>query len=77
MRLIEMALRAGITAGDSNTEVAHRVVGSREFDGSNGATEITRQHILRLAKGYLQKHKSRMGGSSTDGPGEVAEGKSQ
>lgn len=68
LRIMEMAIRSGIDAGMSNTDVAHNVIGSRRYNGSNGVTEITRQHILRLAKGYLQKRKSRMGGSSEDDP---------
>jgi hypothetical protein len=60
---IHSALSVGLTAGDSNTDIAHRVVGSRRLNGINGATEITRQHVLRLGKGLLHKRKSRMSGA--------------
>lgn len=73
MQLIEAAIRFGISAGDSNTDVAHRVIGSRAFNGSNGATEITRQMILRLAKGHLRRLKPRMGGTSKDDPARGSE----
>ena len=60
---IHTALSVGLTAGEDNTDIAHRVIGSRRLNGSNGATEITRQHILRLGKGLLLKRKSRMSGA--------------
>lgn len=65
MRVVEMAIRSGLQHGEDNTEIAHRVIGSRKLNGVNGATELTRQHILRLAKGYLRA-KSRMSGSATE-----------
>ena len=65
---IHTALSVGLTAGEDNTDIAHRIVGSRRLNGANGATEITRQHIFRLGKGLLLKRKSRMAGTSTDGP---------
>jgi hypothetical protein len=60
---IHTAISVGLTAGEDNTDIAHRVIGSRRLNGSNGATEITRQHILRLGKGLLLKRKSRMRGA--------------
>lgn len=54
---IHTAISVGLTAGEDNTDIAHRVVGSRRINGVNGATEITRQHILRLGKGLLHKRK--------------------
>jgi hypothetical protein len=66
--MIESAISIGLTSGDDNTDIAHRVIGSRRLNGSNGATEITRQHIIRLGRGYLRKRKSRMSGASTDDP---------
>lgn len=57
---IHTAISVGLTAGEDNTDIAHRVVGSRRLNGSNGATEITRQHILRLGKGLLHSRKGRM-----------------
>ena len=60
---IHTAISLGLTAGEDNTDIAHRVIGSRRLNGSNGATEITRQHILRLGKGLLLKRKSRMSGA--------------
>jgi hypothetical protein len=65
---IHTAISVGLTAGEDNTDIAHRVIGSRRLNGSNGVTEITRQHILSLGKGLLHKRKSRMSGTSTDGP---------
>lgn len=65
MRVVEMAIRTGLQNGADNTEIAHLVIGSRKNNGRNGATELTRQHILRLAKGYLRA-KSRMSGSATE-----------
>lgn len=65
MRLVEMAIRTGLQSGEANTDIAHRVIGSRKLNGTNGVTELTRQHILRLAKGYLRA-KSRMGGSDPE-----------
>lgn len=65
MRVVEMAIRTGLQNGADNTEIAHLVIGSRKNNGRNGATELTRQHVLRLAKGYLRA-KSRMSGSATE-----------
>lgn len=64
--LIDSAISIGLTAGDDNTDIAHRVIGSRRMNGSNGATEITRQYFLRLGRGYLRQLKTRMGGASTN-----------
>ena len=63
---IATAISVGLSAGESNTDIAHRVIGSRRNNGVDGATEITRQHIYRLGHGLLQKRKSRMGGHSLD-----------
>jgi len=60
---IHTAISVGLTAGEDNTDIAHRVIGSRRLNGSNGATEITRQHILHLGRGLLHKRKSRMSGA--------------
>lgn len=60
---IETTMRFGLTAGDSNTDLAHRVIGSRRLNGANGATAITRQHIIRLGRGLLSNRKSRMSGA--------------
>lgn len=62
---IHTALGVGISAGEDNTDIAHRIIGSRRLNGANGVTEITRQHILRLGKGLLHARKSRMAGSSS------------
>jgi hypothetical protein len=64
LKNIEQALQLGIKAGDSNTDLAHRVIGSRKHNGRNGVTEITRQHILHLGRGYLRR-KARMAGPKT------------
>lgn len=63
---IATAISIGLTAGDSNTDIAHRVIGSRRMNGVDGVTEITRQHILRLGHGLLKKRKTRMAGHSSD-----------
>lgn len=60
---IHTALSVGLTAGEDNTDIAHRVIGSRRSNGVNGMTEITRQHIFRLGRGLLHKRKSRMSGA--------------
>lgn len=57
---IHTAISVGLTAGEDNTDIAHRVIGSRRLNGVNGVTEITRQHILSLGKGLLHKRKARM-----------------
>lgn len=63
---IETAIRSGISAGETATDIAHRVVGTARIGGSNGATELTRQAILRLGKGYLRRRKTRMSGVKPD-----------
>ncbi len=63
---IHTALSVGLTAGEDNTDIAHRVIGSRRNNGANGATEITRQHILRLGRGLLHKRKARLRGSARE-----------
>lgn len=63
---IATAIQVGISAGESNTDIAHRVIGSRRNNGVDGMTEITRQHIYRLGHGLLNKRKSRMRGASSD-----------
>lgn len=60
---IHTAIGVGLTAGEDNTDIAHRVIGSRRMNGVNGATEVTRQHIIRLGKGLLHKRKTRMSGA--------------
>lgn len=66
LKRIETVINTGLLAQDDNTAIAHRVIGSRRHNGINGVTEITRQHILHLGRGYLRKRKNRMGGASTD-----------
>lgn len=63
---IKTAISVGLTAGEDNTDIAHRVIGSRRTNGVDGATEVTRQHVYRLGHGLLQKRKSRMAGSSSE-----------
>lgn len=60
---IHTAISIGLTAGEDNTDIAHRVIGSLRSNGVNGMTEITRQHILSLGRGLLHRRKSRLGGS--------------
>lgn len=63
---IATAISVGLTSGESNTDIAHRVIGSRRLNGANGMTEVTRQHLIRLGHGLLVKRKSRMGGAGKD-----------
>lgn len=63
---IETAIQAGMSAGEDNMTIAHRVIGSAAFNGANGATEYTRQQLLRLGAGYLRKRKRHMGGTGQD-----------
>lgn len=63
---IHTAISVGLTAGEDNTDIAHRVIGSRRMNGANGATEVTRQHIYRLGRGLLAKRKSLMRGQSPE-----------
>lgn len=63
---IETAISIGLTAGEVNTDIAHRVIGSRRNNGSDGMTEITRQHVYRLGRGLLLKRKARMRGAASD-----------
>jgi len=63
---IATAISVGLSSGLDNTDIAHRVIGSRRNNGADGVTEVTRQHIYRLGHGLLQKRKSRMGGHSLD-----------
>lgn len=63
---IHSAISIGLSAGLENTDIAHRVIGSQRARGTEGVTEITRQHILRLGRGFLRKRKSRMGGAGSD-----------
>lgn len=56
---IRTSISIAFTRGASNTDIAHSVIGSRRFWGANGSTEITRQQLLRLTRGYLHR-KDRM-----------------
>lgn len=47
---IDTAIRNGLLGGLDNTEIARKVVGSLRLRGVDGATEITRQRIIQLAK---------------------------
>lgn len=70
LRRIQQTLTAGVNAGLGNTDTAHFILGSRPVNGVNGQTEITRQLILRLARGYLRK-KVRHGPGSTKEMGDA------
>lgn len=63
---IATAISVGLAAGEANTDIAHRVIGSRRNNGADGATEMTRQQVYRLGHGLLQKRKTRMGGDWPD-----------
>lgn len=60
------AISVGLSAGEDNTDIAHRVIGGRRHNGANGMTEVTRQHIYRLGHGLLHKRKTRMRGAGKD-----------
>jgi hypothetical protein len=64
-RLVHHAISIGLTSGEDNTDIAHRVIGSRRLRGANGVTEITRRHLQQLGRGYLnqRKRKIRMSGA--------------
>lgn len=70
---IHTAISIGLTAGESNTDIAHRVIGSRRNNGVEGMTEITRRHILLVGKGLLHRRKTRMSGA----PPNVRQGKQE
>jgi hypothetical protein len=63
---IKTAISIGLTAGEGNTDIAHRVLGSRRNNGTDGQTEVTRQQIYRLGHGLLKQRKTRMGGHPSD-----------
>lgn len=63
---IATAISIGLTSGEDNTDIAHRVIGSRRNNGVDGMTEVTRQTIYRLGHGLLQKRKTQMAGHSSD-----------
>lgn len=62
---IKVALRVGLISGEDNTDIAHRIVGSRRVHGANGVTEQTRQQIIRLGRRFLRE-KTRMSGARPD-----------
>lgn len=64
--LIDTAISIGLTGGEDNTDIPHRVIGSRRANGSDGTTEITRQHVIRLGRTMLHERKTRMGGSASE-----------
>ncbi len=64
--LMKTAISVGLTSGLDNTDIAHRVIGSRRNNGAEGVTEITRQHLYRLGRGLLHKRKTRMRGAVPD-----------
>lgn len=55
--LVHSAVSIGLTSGDENTDIAHRVIGSRRNNGCEGVTEMTRRLIMRLGRGYLHERK--------------------
>jgi hypothetical protein len=52
---IATAISIGLTGGEDNTDIAHRVVGGRRLFGADGATEITRRHIVRLGSSLIKR----------------------
>lgn len=63
---IKTAISICFTQGFCNTDIAHSVIGSRRLWGANGSTEITRQQLLRLTRGYLQRKDRMPGPNSTE-----------
>jgi hypothetical protein len=55
---IDNAIRTGLIAGQSNTEIARRIVGSQGVNGVDGVTEITRQQLSHLARGAIKAAKA-------------------
>jgi len=58
-KLIDNAIRSGLIGGLDNTEIARKVIGSLQLNGIDGATEITRQQIIRLARVAVAPRKVR------------------
>jgi hypothetical protein len=57
LKKIRSAIELGVLAGECSSDIAHRIIGSRAQNGRNGITEQTRQHVVRLARGYIRKRK--------------------
>jgi hypothetical protein len=49
-------------AGLENTEIARKVVGSAKVNGIDGMTEVTRHHILQLARAAIKARNLRKKG---------------
>jgi hypothetical protein len=58
---IDTAIRSGLSAGFSSTDIARRVVGSASLNGTDGSTEMTRQHIARLGLAVISTPNLRTG----------------
>ena len=54
---LDKAIRTGLIAGNDNTEIARSVVGSANVNGVDGATEVTRNHIILLARTAIKSLK--------------------
>jgi hypothetical protein len=57
--LIDNAIRGGVIAGLESTEIARKVIGSLQLNGLDGATENTRQQIMKLARVAVARRKKR------------------
>lgn len=52
---IRTQLEHGVIANESSSDIAHRVVGSLDLNGTNGATERTRKRIRDLGKAFRRE----------------------
>lgn len=50
LRRIEQQIRIGIVQGESSDAIARRVVGTAQFKGKNGATQITRNAAAAITR---------------------------
>jgi hypothetical protein len=53
-KVVDNAIKIGLTGGLDNTEIARKVIGSLELRGADGATEVTRQHIIRIGRAAIK-----------------------
>jgi len=62
---IDNAVRTGLIAGQDNTEIARRVVGSQGVGGIDGVTEVTRHRITYLGRAAVKVLKLRKKATGT------------
>jgi len=59
---LDKTIRTWLMAGLENTEIARKVVGSAKVNGIDGMTEVTRHHILQLARAAIKARNLRKKG---------------